>query len=115
MVAKRWNRLTGRTWRAFTNIGNPREVRELILNQRNIFLERRSGRAPVAGTTPPPAPSPEPSPGERGEAASGTSVSQDLELVEGLHKLDELRRSGALSEEEFERAKKELLEKLEGR
>jgi hypothetical protein len=34
--------------------------------------------------------------------------------VEGLSKLDELRRSGALSEEEFERAKKDLLDKLGG-
>jgi hypothetical protein len=42
---------------------------------------------------------------------SGTG-GRELELVEGLRKLDELRRSGALTESEFQEAKQELMEKL---
>lgn len=93
----------------FTNIGNPREVRALILERRNAFLQRRA-----AGTSFPVSPSAvsEPAPPGAVTAASAPAT-LDLELVEGLRKLDELRRSGALTEEEFERAKKELLEKLE--
>ncbi|WP_287153664.1 PH domain-containing protein [Candidatus Solincola tengchongensis] len=92
----------------FTNIGNPREVRALILERRNAFLQRRAAGAPTA--SPPTVVGPPPT---TEGAVREASAAMDLKLVEGLRKLDELRRSGALTEEEFQRAKKELLEKLE--
>ncbi len=92
----------------FTNIGDPGKVRSLILEQRRLFLERKQGMASypasAAASAPPPTGQDMPSRG---------GASEDLELVEGIRKLDELRRSGALSEEEFQRAKRELLERLE--
>ncbi|MBC7254410.1 MAG: PH domain-containing protein [Actinobacteria bacterium] len=98
----------------FTNIGSPREVRDLILSQRNALLELRSRQASSPGIVTPPGPPTESSRGAGGEASPDVSATRDLQLVEGLRKLDELRRSGALTEEEFERAKRELLEKMEG-
>jgi len=100
----------------FTNIGDPVGVRTLILQQRNKFLEEK-GRSAYAypqasGPTAPgggpgtPLASVTPSGGKGGGA--------ELELVEGIRELDELRRSGALTEEEFQRAKRELLERLQG-
>ncbi|OFW69137.1 MAG: hypothetical protein A2V52_00910 [Actinobacteria bacterium RBG_19FT_COMBO_54_7] len=98
---------------AFTNIGNPVEVRTQILQQRRLYEEGQSSRASreiaremrsalqepgMQRTTSPAQPA----------AAQPT----DLELVDGLKKLDELRRSGALTEEEFQKAKKELMGEL---
>ena len=99
----------------FTNIGNPEEIKKLILQQRHIREEERErrqsrdmateiGRAMQNGAAPAaPAQSP-PQPSGKGD---------ELEVVEGLKKLADLRQSGALSEEEFQRAKKELMDKLE--
>jgi membrane protein YdbS with pleckstrin-like domain len=97
---------------AFTNIGDPVQVRTQILQQRRLFEEGKSSRAsmemarevgqairqqqPAADTT-----AQGPGPGGR-----------ELELVEGLGKLDELRRSGALTEAEFQAAKRELMDRL---
>jgi len=96
----------------FTNIGHPLEVKKQIFEQRSIYEQQQgtkrgqemarematamqAGPAPAAAAAPPPA----------GKA-------DELEVVDGLKKLDEMRQSGALSEEEFQRAKKELLDKL---
>lgn len=98
----------------FTNIGNPEEVKKLILQQRHILEEEQThrqsremaselGRALQTGTAPAAA-QPAAQPGGKAE---------ELEVVEGLKKLADLRQSGALTEGEFQRAKKELMEKLE--
>lgn len=99
----------------FTNIGNPEEIKKLILQQRHILEEEQSrrqsrdmaseiGKAIQTGAAPAaPAQAP-PQPSGKGD---------ELEVVEGLKKLADLRQSGALSEEEFQRAKKELMDKLE--
>jgi membrane protein YdbS with pleckstrin-like domain len=99
----------------FTNIGNPEEIKKLILQQRHIMEEDQSrrqsrdmaseiGRAIQTGAAPAaPAQAP-PQPSGKGD---------ELEVVDGLKKLADLRQSGALSEEEFQRAKKELMDKLE--
>ncbi len=93
----------------FTNIGDPNTVRTLILERKRIFLEEREGKrlASVSGL------------GEEGlqmeAAGGGTSGSvkvRELELVEGIRRLDELGSSGALTEEEFRRAKRALLAML---
>jgi membrane protein YdbS with pleckstrin-like domain len=96
---------------AFSNIGDPVQVRTQILQQRRLFEESQSSRAskemarevgetirqqPMSDVPPQPA-----GPGGR-----------ELELVEGLERLNELRRSGALTESEFQEAKQELMEKL---
>lgn len=93
----------------FTNIGDPKAVRTLILERRRIFLEEREGGrlASVSGMG-------------KGSlqveaadgASSGGEKARELELVEGLRRLDELRRSGALTEEEFQGAKRQLLDRL---
>ena len=99
----------------FTNIGNPEEIKKLILQQRHIMEEERErrqsrdmateiGKAIQTGAAPAaPAQAP-PQPAGKGD---------ELEVVEGLKKLADLRQSGALSEEEFQRAKNELMDKLE--
>lgn len=102
----------------FTNIGDPRKVRAQILEQRRVFLEERSGsRAYGAGVSYASPVGAGITRGEQGGAeearpAGKRTAAEELELVEGIRKLDELRRSGALSEEEFQRAKQELLGKL---
>lgn len=101
----------------FTNIGDPRKVRAQILEQRRIFLEERAGSRPYGTGTPSAAPAETGVPRaaqDEGRAAGGRTAAEELELVEGIRKLDELRRSGALSEEEFQRAKQELLDRLGG-
>jgi hypothetical protein len=62
------------------------------------------GRAIQTGTAPAATAQPAPQPPGKGD---------ELEVVDGLKKLADLRQSGALSEEEFQRAKKELMDKLE--
>lgn len=100
----------------FTNIGNPEEVKRIILQQREIFEDeqaRRQGRELATGIArsiraeAPPAAPPQAAPSPAGGA-------DGLEVVEGLRKLAELRDSGALTDEEFQRAKKELLDRMEG-
>ncbi|RJP26669.1 MAG: hypothetical protein C4536_15420 [Actinobacteria bacterium] len=96
----------------FTNIGHPLEVKRQIFEQRKVYEEQQEtlrgkemaremstvmqpGQAPAA-----PAPS------------QPESATDKLDVVDGLKKLDELRQSGALTEEEFQQAKKELLDKM---
>jgi len=97
----------------FTNIGNPEEIKKLILQQRHIMEEEQSrrqsrdmaseiGRAIQTGAAP-----------AAQLSAQAGGKAEELEVVEGLKKLADLRQSGALTEEEFQRAKKELMEKLE--
>jgi membrane protein YdbS with pleckstrin-like domain len=94
----------------FTNITDPVRVRTEILQQRRLYEEVRSSLAGKEMAR------------EVGEvlkqqpAAAGAQpgASRELELVEGLKKLDELRQSGALTEDEFQEAKRELMEKLRG-
>jgi membrane protein YdbS with pleckstrin-like domain len=98
----------------FTNIGDPIKVRTLILQQRRQSEEEqasRSGREMASemartlqGQTVPT--------GSPQASAQPADKDRDLEVVEGLKKLDDLRLSGALTEEEFQEAKKELLNKL---
>ncbi|MGQ9474709.1 MAG: PH domain-containing protein [Actinomycetota bacterium] len=97
----------------FTNIGNPREVRAFILQQRNAFLERRAAASPSFPG--PVAAGPAPETLSQGHAETPPSASRDLEVVKAIRELDDLRRCGAITEEEFQQAKKDLLEKLEGR
>jgi len=99
----------------FTNIGNPEEIKKLILQQRHILEEEQArrqsrdmaseiGKAMQTGAAPAAPAQTAPQPSGKGD---------ELEVVEGLKKLADLRQSGALSEEEFQRAKKELMDKLE--
>ena len=97
----------------FTNIGHPLEVKKQIFEQRSTYEQKQDSRrgqemarematamqAPAAPAAPAPP-----------QAAAGGSG--ELDIVEGLRKLDDLRRSGALTDEEFQQAKKELLDKL---
>jgi membrane protein YdbS with pleckstrin-like domain len=98
----------------FTNIGDPIKVRTLILQQRREFEEgqaSRSGRemaSEVAKAMQQGAAPAAPAQAETQPAGKD----RDLDVVEGLSKLDSLRSSGALTEEEFQEAKKELLDKL---
>jgi membrane protein YdbS with pleckstrin-like domain len=95
----------------FTNIGYPLEVKKQIFEQRKVFEDQQEARrgkemarematSMQPGTAPAAAPPPP------------TGKADELDVVDGLKKLDELRQSGALSEEEFQQAKKELLDKL---
>jgi membrane protein YdbS with pleckstrin-like domain len=102
----------------FTNISDPLEVKKQIFEQRRVFedqVDRRHsedmvkqlstvlqpGAAPPAPAAPP-AQAPEPQ-----------KKADELDVVDGLKKLDEMRQSGALTEEEFQRAKKELMDRLQ--
>ncbi len=96
----------------FTNIAHPLEVKKQIFEQRAIYEEQQETRrgkemaremSTVMQQPPgPAAPAPPQTAAKAGE----------LDVVDGLQKLDELRRSGALTEEEFQRAKKELFGKM---
>jgi membrane protein YdbS with pleckstrin-like domain len=98
----------------FTNIGDPTKTRTLILQQRRISADgqsSRSGRevaAEMARIMRDQAPA---ASSERRTPEPGAGA-VELDVVEGLSKLDELRRSGALSEEEFQEAKRELLDRM---
>jgi membrane protein YdbS with pleckstrin-like domain len=94
----------------FTNIGRPEEVKRLILHQiRLSALEDdrlRGGETSdrsAEGT------------GSAAGAPAGSGPARPQEkrpgpdMVESLERLAELRRQGVLSEEEFERAKREIL------
>ena len=101
----------------FTNVGDPRKLRSQILEQRRIFLEERASRPYGTAVQYAAAPAGEAA-AQAAQAAQETSArgaaAAELDLVEGIRRLDELRRSGALSEEEFQKAKRELLDRLEG-
>lgn len=99
----------------FTNISDPVGVKKKIFEQRNLFEERRERRSGeemarqlsnvlqqsgVAAPAPPAAP---PSQGAAAGAAAQPSV------VERLEKLSEMRRAGELTDEEFQKAKRDLL------
>jgi len=98
----------------FTNIGNPLEVKKQIFEQRKIYEEQQETRRGKemaremstvmqpgqASASPPP--------------AQPAAKADELDVVDGLKKLDELRQSGALTDEEFQQAKKELLDKMHG-
>jgi len=94
----------------FTNIGKPLEVKKLIFEQRRLLEEQResmAGRemaqqvtsALRAGTAPT-----APAAASRPEASAGPGV------VERLEKLTEMHRAGELDDEEFKKAKEELLD-----
>ena len=96
----------------FTNISHPLEVKKQIFEQRRIVMEEGESRAghemaqeitsALQAATPSAAPPPAaPRPGGAG--------GQDV--VERLERLTELHRAGELSDEEFQRAKEELLGK----
>jgi len=99
----------------FTNIGHPLEVKKKIFEQRSSSREMQESRrgkelamemASVMQTgQAPAAPAP---------AQPAAAKADELDVVDGLKKLDELRQSGALTEEEFQQAKKELLDKMHG-
>ncbi len=98
----------------FTNISDPVGVKKLIFEQRRLFevrRERKYGEEMARQITgamqaaQPPASEAEPGARHRGGV-------DELEVVDGLKKLDELRQSGALTEEEFQEAKRELLERM---
>jgi len=96
---------------AFSNIGDPVQVRTQILEHRRLYEEGQSGRASREMAK-------EMTSALQEQGISGTgmqapqSPQTEVDLVDGLKKLDELRQSGALTEEEFQEAKRELLEKL---
>lgn len=96
----------------FTNIGHPLEVKKQIFEQRSAYEEKQESRrgremaremATVIQAAPAPAAPAAPQPSGKAD---------ELDVVDGLKKLDDLRRSGALREEEFQQAKKELLDRL---
>ena len=96
----------------FTNIGNPIEVKRQIFEQRAKFEEQQESKrgkemaremATAMHTGPAPAPS------EASQAAAAAPS-----VVERLEKLTQLHNSGALSDEEFKRAKEDLLEMEQG-
>ncbi len=98
----------------FTNISDPVGVKKLIFEQRRLFEERQERKygeemaRQITGAMQaarPPASEAEPGARHRGGV-------DELEVVDGLKKLDELRQSGALTEEEFQEAKRELLERM---
>ena len=98
----------------FTNISDPIKVRTLILQQRREFEEGKDSRSSKEMVS-------ELASSLQNQTASiiqETAPAQaggkdrELEVIEGLSKLDDLRQSGALTEGEFLEAKKELLDKL---
>lgn len=97
----------------FTNISDPIKARTLILQHRRLYEEGQASRSgkemasELARTLQGQAAA---APVQATRDAAGKTV--ELELVEGLGKLDDLRQSGALTEEEFQEAKKELLDKM---
>ncbi len=98
----------------FTNIGDPKKVRSQILEQRRVFLEERAGGPQYRVAAPQAAAPQAQAPHGEMPAAAARTPAEELDLVEAIRKLDELRRSGALSEEEFQKAKQEILDKMEG-
>ncbi len=99
----------------FTNISDPVGVKRLIFEQRRLFEERQERKygeemaKQLSGVMQ--AAQPHASPA-REEARRRDGTVDELEVVEGLRKLDELRRSGALTDEEFQEAKRDLLERM---
>ncbi|MDY6796729.1 MAG: PH domain-containing protein [Actinomycetota bacterium] len=102
----------------FTNIGDPEKIKQLIVGQRDLSEDeqaRRRGRdlaqdiarSMRAGSTSTAA-QPVPQAVQRPEFKA-----DELEVVEGLKKLADLHQQGALTDEEFQRAKEELLERME--
>ena len=100
---------------AFTNISYPAQVRSQILQHRRLFEEAQASRSSKETAR-----EMKLALQEQGVSGTGIQASQsmsakaELELVDGLKKLDELRLSGALTEEEFQEAKRELMDKLRG-
>jgi membrane protein YdbS with pleckstrin-like domain len=94
----------------FTNIGKPLEVKKLIFEQRRLLEEQRESMASremaqqvtsaLRAATAPTAPAAAPRP----ETSAGPGV------VEQLEKLTEMHRAGELDDEEFKKAKEELLD-----
>ncbi|NPV60597.1 MAG: PH domain-containing protein [Actinobacteria bacterium] len=99
----------------FTNISDPVGVKKMIFEQRRLFEERQERRQgeEVAKQISEAVRSAQPQAAPSGEVAPrGHGAVDELEVVDGLKKLDELRQSGALTEEEFQEAKRELLERM---
>ncbi len=99
----------------FTNISDPVGVKKLIFEQRRLFEERQERKygeemaRQLSGVIQ--ATQPTVTPAE-GRASRQEKVVDELEVVDGLKKLDELRQSGALTEDEFQEAKRDLMERL---
>jgi len=97
----------------FTNIGHPLEVKRQIFEQRKIYddqQETRRGKEMAREMST--AMQTAQAPAATAPAQPAAAKADELDVIDGLKKLDELRRSGALTEEEFQRAKKELLDKM---
>jgi membrane protein YdbS with pleckstrin-like domain len=95
----------------FTNIGHPLEVKKQIFEQRNAYEEHqdtRRGREMAKEMAAAIQTGPAPAAGAAAAAVAAPGV------VERLEKLTELHGSGALTDEEFQKAKEELLEMERG-
>jgi uncharacterized membrane protein YdbT with pleckstrin-like domain len=97
----------------FTNIGHPLEVKTQIFEQRDLLKEGQETRrghemAKEMATVMQAGPAPV------APAAVQTAAVAEPSIVERLEKLTELHSSGALSDEEFQKAKQELLEMEHG-
>lgn len=93
------------------SIINPCLMQNDLNNVANILAGSASYTAPTGGTggyTPPAPPAP-PTPPASGAPAGGQT---EPDPIEQLQKLNALRKSGAISEEEFQQKKQELLKRI---
>ncbi len=97
----------------FTNIGRPLDIKTQIFEQRDQLKEGQESRhghemaVEMAAAM-------QTSPAQAAPAAAPAAAAGAPSVVERLEKLTELHNSGALSDEEFQRAKAELLEMKHG-